>query len=403
MEPSVGVTLGPERSHAVVVRGRSVLASLSVSDPDPASLLARAVAACPVPPAGVVIDISRLLLARVLHAPASLSPVTVIRVVPRAATDPSLGRHPDEVIERLITRRHTIPGGHDLFGNELRPLDRDALRSVCATLTSPFVAIVAAGSPAQPRHEREVADAVQSALPDARISVAHEFGGQGMGAREATVVLNAALSSAAGEIIDRCELAVPGGTPFHVARGDGGWVTASRLRTLPVLGIGAVDALQLAGAATLAGMSDCRVLLDRRPHPVTGDVRHGLAAVRPQAPPDLGTALVVPTAALIPAHPPRPAPDPVALVKADHDPDELTCVGAAVSRPAAWLDEIAFIPSAARLEHVRRDARARATAIATANGAAPGTATVVESSMTAVPYGPSGTVRVRVRVAGAPS
>jgi hypothetical protein len=36
-----------------------------------------------------------------------------------------------------------------------------------------------------------------------------------------------------------------------------------------------------------------------------------------------------------------------------------------------------------------------------ANGAAPGTTYLVESSSVAVPYSPSGTVRIRVRVAGA--
>jgi hypothetical protein len=147
----VGVGLGPERSHAVVVRGRQVLASLSVTGPDPTALLATAMAACPDPPAGIVIDISQLLQARMRHDHTSLLPVIVIRVVPRAATDPALGRHPDDVIERLIVRRHTVPGGHDLFGHELRPLDRDALRAACAALPSPDIAVVATGSPAQPR------------------------------------------------------------------------------------------------------------------------------------------------------------------------------------------------------------------------------------------------------------
>jgi hypothetical protein len=399
MEALIGVGLGPERCTAAVVRGREVLASLSVDGPDPAALLPRAVAACGGEPGGVVIDISRLLLARVLGEHTSLSPVAVIRIVPRAASDPALGRHPDDVVERLVTRRYTVPGGYDLFGNELRPLDREALYGVCTSLEHDRVAVVATGSPAQPRHEREVADALLSARPDARISAAHEFGGLGMGAREATVVLNSALSAAAADIVDSCERAARG-TPFHVARGDGGWVSASRLRTLPVLGLGATDALQLAGAATLAGTRDCRVLLDRRPHPVVGDVRHGLAAVRPQTLPDLGTALVVPTAELTPAHP--YTPDTTPLVKADRDPDELTCVGAAVSRPSAWLDEIAYVSSTAQLAQVRQDAQARATAIATTNGAAPGSAVVVESSAVAIAYAPSGTVRIRVRVVGEP-
>lgn len=397
MEALIGVSLGPERCDAAVVRGREVLASLSVDGPDPAALLPRAVAACGGEPRGVVIDISRLLLCRVLRDHASLSPVAAIRIVPRAASDPALGRHPDDVVERLIHVRYTVPGGYDLFGNELRPLDLAALRGVCTSLEHDQVAVVATGSPAQPRHEREVADALLSARPDARISAAHEFGGLGMGAREATVVLNSALSAAAADIVDSCERAARG-TPFHVARGDGGWVSASRLRTLPVLGLGAADALQLAGAAFLARAEDCRVLLDRHPHPVVGEVRHGLATVRPQTLPDLGTALVVPTAELTHANPLPPTP----LVKVDRDANELACVGAAVSRPTAWLDEIAFVSSTAQLEQVRQDTQARATAIATTNGAAPGSAVTVESSAVAIAYGPSGTVRIRVRVVGEP-
>lgn len=398
MEALIGVSLGPERSHAAVVRGREVLASLSVDGPDPAALLPRALAACDGEPGGVVIDMSRLLLARVLREHTSLSPVAVVRIVPRPASDPALGRHPDDVVERLVDVRYTVPGGYDLFGHELRPLDRSALAGVRTSLDHDQVAVVATGSPAQSGHEREVADALLAARPTASISAAHEFGGLGMGAREATVVLNSALSAAAEDIVDRCEQAARD-TPFHVARGDGGWVSASRLRTLPVLGLGAADALRLTGAAALAGERDCRVLLDR-PHPVVGEVRHGLAAVRPQTLPDLGTALVVPTAELTRANP--ATPDTVPVVKADRDPDELTCVGAAVSRPAAWLDEIAFVSSTAQLAYVRQDAQARATAIATTNGAAPGSAVTVESSAVAIAYAPSGTVRIRVRVVGAP-
>lgn len=394
----VGVSLGPERSHAAAVLGRQVISSWSAAGPDPVALLARVAAAGPEPPAGVVIDISRLLMDRVLRRSTELAPVTMIRIVPRKASDPELGRHPDQVIERLVARRYTIGGGHDVFGREVRALDRDGLRAVCQEIErepARDIAVVGAGSPAQPRHEREVADALQAALPDARISLSYEFGGHGLLAREATMVLNSALATAAGEILDACERA---GLPFHVARGDGGWVTAARLRALPVVGLGATDALQLLGAAWLAGVQDCRVLLDRAPSPVVGDVHNGLVRVRPQAPPELDTPLVLPTAVLARAD--FAAADTV--VRAKHGVDELACVGAAVSRPTAWLDEIAFIESTAELEGIRRDAQARATAIATANGAAPGTADIVEMTTVAIPYSPSGTVRVWVRAAGRP-
>jgi hypothetical protein len=390
----VGVTLAPERAHAVAVRGREIVFTWSVTGATPESVLTRVAQACP-DPAGVVVDISRLLLDRVLSQPHKLSPVTVIRIVPRPATDPALGRHPAEVIERLVARRITIGGGHDLFGRELRPLDLTQLRAACTEIQAPDIAVVAAGSPAQPAHEQAVANALQAALPDARISLSYEFGGHGLVAREATMVLNAALAAAAGEILDACQSV---NLPFHVARGDGGWVSAARLRVLPVVGLGAVDALRLLGAAALAGVKDCRVLLERAPTPVVGDVRHGLVRVRSQAPSELGTLLVVPTAVLARAD---FAPAGM-VVRARRDIDELACVGAAVSRPTAWLDEIAFIDSTAKLEGIRRDALARATAIATANGAAPGTADVVEMATVALPYSPAGTVRLSVRVAGRP-
>jgi hypothetical protein len=406
----IGVSLGPDRSHAVVVGDRTVLASLSVAGPDPTALLARAAASCPGRPLSVVVDVSRLLLTHILHRTAGLSPVAMIRIVPRPASEPALARHPADVIERLITRRHTIPGGHDLFGQELRPIDPAAVRSVCAEIARDgvsCVSIVASGSSAQPRQERVVADAVQAVLPDAHISLAAEFGSQGLLAREATVVLNAALYAVTEEILAGCgramHRALPG-VPWHVGRGDGGWASPSRIGRLPVIGVGAADALQLLGAARLAGSDDCRVLLDRPSGPVVGDVRHGLVVVRPQETTGLGTVLVVPTATLTPSPTPAPAPawrtSDVALVRADLTCDELTCVGAAVSRPTAWLDEIAFIESTSELDRVRQDAAARATAIATANGAAPGSADIVEVSTVALPYSPSGTVRVRVRVAG---
>jgi hypothetical protein len=194
---------------------------------------------------------------------------------------------------------------------------------------------------------------------------------------------------------------------LRVARGDGGFGTAPRIRATPSVALGATDAAVLCGAAHLAGKQDCRVLLPGPAGQVAGDVRHGLPVVRSAQLVDLGTELVVPTTVL--------APDPgredqrevtrvtdLPVVFAERDPAELACIGAAVSQPTAWLDEVAFIESAAQLDGVRRDAEERAAAIVMANGAVPGTTYLIESSIVAVPYSPSGTVRIRVRVAGSP-
>jgi hypothetical protein len=360
----------------------------------------------------VTVDVSGLLLDAVVRAGTSLPQVAVVRIVPRPAADPELARSPAGLVERLISRRWTVAGGHDLLGNELRPLDLPALAAVCAELVESDVrhlAVVAAGSQARPEHERAVADAVQAAVPGARISAASDFGGQGLVAREATVVLDCTLGQLTDALLTRWEAALERHAPgvaLRVARGDGGFCTASRVRALPSVALGASDAAELCGAAHMAAHEDCRVLLRRPDGQVAGDVRRGLPVVRSAQLVELGTALVVPTAVL--------APEPggvdggevlrvtdVPIVVVDGDPHERVCVGVATSQPTGWLDEIAFIESAVHLAGARREAEERAAAMVTANGAAPGTSYLIESSIVAVPYSPSGTVRIRVRVAGA--
>lgn len=414
---SAGVTLRPGGWRAVVVLGGTPLPVRRPPTEDVDALVAAIVrttadAAGPGALAAVTVDISAALLDAVLRDRPSLPLVTVVRVVPRPAGDPDLVRSPARLVERLVADRWTVPGGHDLLGNELRPLDEAALTAVCAELVRSgvrHVAVVAAGSQARPEHERAVADAVHSALPGARVSAASEFGGQGLIAREATVVLDCSLGQLTDALLTRWEAALQRhapGVPLRVARGDGGFSTPSPVRARPSVTLGAADAAELCGAARMAAHEDCRVLLRRPGGPVAGDVRRGLPVVRSAQLLELGTALVVPTAVL--------APEPgggdgdrvlrvtdVPIVVADGDPHERVCVGAATSQPTGWVDEIAYIESAARLAGARREAEERAAAMVTANGAAPGTSYLIESSIVAVPYSPSGTVRIRVRVAGA--
>ena len=361
----------------------------------------------------VTIDISQVLLDAVVRGATELPQVAVIRIVPVAATDPALARSPARLVEQLIAHRFTVSGGHDLLGHELCLLDRDALARVSAQLAEVGirdVAIVGAGSQASPLHERAVADVVQAAVPQARISVASDFGGQGLVAREATVTLDCALGPLTENLLSRWESALARWAPgvqLRVARGDGGYSTSSRVRALPIVALGSADAMQVSGAAHLGAGTDCRVMLPRPGGQVAGDVRHGLVAIRSGQLAGFGVELVVPTAVLIPDHGDGSVDGlgrltDLAVIRADRDPEELVCIGAAVSRPMSWLDEFAFIESADQLDRVREEAQERAAAIVVANGAAPGSAYVAEISTVAVPYSPPGTIRVRVRVAGSP-
>jgi len=406
---SAGVLLTPHgTAAALVVDGRPpvpvVLPHDGGSDPDGAFRAVAAVAAAErVRLEVVTVDLSGLLLDAVLHGGPSTSPTVAVRVVPRASTDPALERSPAAAVERLVVQRFTVAGGHDLLGHELCPLDLSQLGLVCEAVRRGgfrHLAVAAAGSPARPDHERAVANAVQAAVPGCDITAGSEFGGQGLAAREATAVLNCSLRPLARTLVDGLEAAAARSLPgvaLRVARGDGGHLLLARAAELPAAALGATDAMELRGAAHLAGQDDLRVVLRRPAGAVCGHVRRGLVVVRTGQLPGLGTELVVPTAALAP----MPAADVGAEEVAPDRGAELTaCVGAATSRPTSWLDEVALIDSTAELERVRDEVEQRATAMATANGARPGTAHVVDLSVVAVPYSPSGTVRIRVRVVG---
>lgn len=414
-----GIALRPDRSTGCLLAGTRVLGRARLDICDPAALLALLVGSGANTPASVSVDLGSLLSAALTGEPPTAERIVMVRIVPRPAQDPALSAHPSPIVERVVAHRFTVPGGHDLFGRELHRLDLAAAGALCRRseiIGAGGIAVLATGSMAQSSHERAVADLLLAAAPDAHISVAGDFGGLGLAAREGTVVLDAALSAIAAALADELSAAVDKHAPSAVllfARGDGGVVSEATLRSHPVVALAAGQALRLLGAAYLAGRPDCRIVVSGGPSHgrQIGEVRNGLVSVQPYEQTDLGTELVIPTATLSPfagtpqTEPGVPGEDVGAdlgapLVISDGDPDELAATGAAVSRPTAWLDEITVIDSTAELDAVRRDARERATAIAIANGAAPGSADVVEMSTVAVPYSPAGTIRVRVRVAG---
>jgi len=407
----VGVVLGPGWSHTVVVRGRTIEAEHPAEDSDaePDRVLA-SVGALTDDPASVTVDVAPLLLDAVRRR-RNVSPVAVIRITPRPARDPTFARSPAALVEQLVAARYFVPGGHDLLGNELRQLDRQALARVCTQLAASTVrdvAVVSPGSQACPAHERDVADAIQAAVPGARIAVASDYGGQGLAGREATVILDGALGAHLDELLDRCERSLARGSgrsTLDVARSDGGCSTAYHVRSMPVLALAATEALELSGAAHLAGEPNCRVLLEEPAKTLSGEVRHGIPQVQSAIYSALETDLVIPVVTLVPgasvsAGTERVSDQPV--VTSRRNRLTLAGVGAAVSRPSAWLDEVATISSADELDNVRQETIERATGIVMANGAAPGSAYLVDVSAVALPYSSSGTIRIRVRVTGEP-
>ncbi|MBB5935499.1 hydantoinase/oxoprolinase N-terminal domain-containing protein [Streptomyces zagrosensis] len=404
---------------------------------------------------------------------ARAAPVVAVRIAPRPAQHPALARHPSAPIARLVTRSVTLPGGHDLLGRELSPLNAARVAELADELAATGVrdvAVAACGSLAAPAHERAVGERLMAAVPGLRVSLSHEFGGQDLVGREASAVLNAALADVADEVLTACEAAAEQVMPqaqYGVARGDGGRSPLARVRALPVVAVGAAEAAALLGAAHLAGLERCRVLLPGPAGALLGEVRSGVPLVRPGQVPGWGVRLSVPMAILSAKGtaagdvaagvadsagdgtepplvvvtpegdhhhaPPKPAatrgpgpgpghspshshshsaasavvPEPAAGRPAAWrgrvplvPPADLSLIGIALCPPMAWVDEVVQVKDARELTAVQRDAEERTIAMVIAQGAAPGSARLVETTLVAMPFSPAGTIRVHLRAIG---
>ncbi len=414
-----GVTLGPTGSYAAVVTA-----------PTDAAPSVQAVGGSPLEivrglrelPGGrgidaLTVDLSGLMLAALQRREGDA--VTVVRVVPRPARDDSLARSPSPVVEALIEHRYTIRGGHDLVGDELAPLDDAAVGALVADLAAArshagsggtsrpdAVAIVGAGSQANPQHEQYVADRIRAALPDIRISAASDFGGHGLFAREATVVLDCALAGLVEAAVEDWQAALRTARARWVlrfARCDGGHSTGTVLVSSPVVGFAAGNALAAVGGAHLAATPDCRVIYTEDGHTHATVVRSGLPLARAAQQSGIGTELVIPSAVRATWGTDRsrdPGGDLPHVVRTE-GPQELRAVGAAVARPTAWMDLVASIDDPLELEQLRRQTEERVLVMLLSDDALPGSEHVTESSAMAVPYSRSGTVRLVVRAEGA--
>lgn len=420
----LAIVLDGEEVCGVTVRDRSIVAH-RVFNPDTApseilAALSETAGHSASDPVEVTLTIGGLLTA-LLSDGSTDAGVAVVRIVPRRASDPRLGRNPRPRVERLVRTRFSVQGGCDLFGRPVSALDLAGVQDVAeriAALGIGSIAVVGSGSTAHPHQERQAADILQTRCGTARIVLAGDLGGQGFVARESTAVHDAALFEPVDRLLGAWESAVahrfPGSTT-HVARSDGGLSTLSWARNHPVILLSSDLSSILLGAAAEAGLDACRVRIDTPSGQLEGEVRDRLVVVGTDAwaPLDgaMGWDLVIPQAELstVFAHPwPTDHPDrDEAAVESVVEPtlhrNLLAGLGSAVSAPSAWVDEVAYITTTEQLTTLREDVRTRVITLATANGAAPGSARVVEMSAIAMPFTPAGTVRITARATGSPS
>ncbi|SDM26124.1 hypothetical protein [Allokutzneria albata] len=445
----IGVRLGASGADAALVHAGRVLAAARRSDGGwrglPALLRELSVAA-PSTVDTVVWNIAPLveyaLLATGAQAqvPKAFSvtpavPVASLLVLPRA---PRALAHPSELVRSLISWRGVVAGGHDLFGAELVPVDLDAaVRAATEARAAGLgtLTVTATGASNSVAHEEAVAARLREEFPDLRIRLSSDSGGLGLLERDATTIINAALLGTAEELIERCErltAALPGAPGCWFATGDGGRVSAKRLRAVPVRCLGADGASVLTGSAVLTRRPDTHVVLAARGFIALGRVDDG----RPRIAPDLAGKLGVRTVSPIPVLNVRGTGSEPALaaelrslvgpsVVAAFDREgvgvaERLCaeigpalvplrseanpsaVGAACSEPSAWLDIVVPADTLDELQRQQHLAERQAMTLVAAAGARPGSERVISSVATALAFLGRDVYRLLVRASSRP-
>ena len=195
-----------------------------------------------------------------------LGRVAVIRVAgPATHMLPPMAGWPDDLRAAVRAGSVIIPGGAEMDGADITPLDVAPLEAFFASLDRiDAVAIVSTFAPVANRHEVRTRDAVVRLIgPRVPIVMSSEVGSIGLIERENATILNAALARVAARVTRAVQQAIASRrieAVTYFAQNDGTLMSLDYVRRLPVLTIGSGPANSIRGAAYLSGCQDAIVV-----------------------------------------------------------------------------------------------------------------------------------------------
>ena len=196
-----------------------------------------------------------------------LAPTAAIRIgLPAGRGLPPMLDWPDDIAEAVGRHHFMLSGGYLYDGRPLAPLDEseidDAIRSM-AKLGIENIAVSSAFSPVNRKPEEIVSARIREAIPDARITLSHQFGRLGLVERENAAILNASLLPLAEKVVTSFLGAVEKRNlrcPVFISQNDGTLMSADFVRRFPALTFASGPTNSLRGACKLTGLDDAIVV-----------------------------------------------------------------------------------------------------------------------------------------------
>lgn len=196
-----------------------------------------------------------------------LDRVAVLRLAsPSGEALPPLTGWPADLVACIGRRYFLLPGGYEVDGREMAPLDVEQIREAalaCRSEGIDAIAISCAFAPINADMEQRAAAIVREAHPRASITLSSEIGRLGFIERENSAVLNAALTSLAARVIRSFGRAVATlgiAAPLFISQNDGTLASAAQAEAYPVMTMGSGPTNSMRGAAFLSGVADAIVM-----------------------------------------------------------------------------------------------------------------------------------------------
>ena len=194
-----------------------------------------------------------------------LGRVGVLRLgAPATTAVPPLEGWPDDLRKAIGEHAYLLPGGFEVDGRLLSPIDEDAVREACGRMRGEVdaVAVVGVFAPIDESQEERVAEIVVSEL-GVPVSRSARIGSLGLLERENATVLNAALTQTLKQMATGFVAALRArgitATPYF-GQNDGTLMQLEYALEFPVLTIGCGPTNSIRGAAHLSGATDALVV-----------------------------------------------------------------------------------------------------------------------------------------------
>ncbi|HEX8755018.1 MAG TPA: hydantoinase/oxoprolinase family protein [Steroidobacteraceae bacterium] len=269
----VGVDVGGTNTDAVLMEGEKVVAWTKCPTSPEVSVGVAAAIDAVIGKAGIERQSISSVMVGTTHFTNALvernglDRVGVLRLAsPSGEALPPMTDWPADLASAVGDAVFLLPGGYEVDGREIAPLDEGKIREAARDLRRKRISAVAIASVFAPLNagmENRAAAILKEEHPDASITLSSAIGRIGLIERENAAILNAALTTLAGRIVVSFESALRDlgiAAPLYITQNDGTLISAARAAAYPVTTIGSGPTNSMRGAAFLTGCRDAIVM-----------------------------------------------------------------------------------------------------------------------------------------------